>query len=449
MVLAACDGINSASAPLSSSPTDAPQSAIKDDTGLPESLSSLPTLYPTATVPPTRAATLTAPVPTATPEPTQVPLDTAVVALRYEIPALGLSRRLEGTMGSQVVLVDETTGITNTLTNQAGVMIELQQAFSNLSLPPVPDDCQRCVRVEFALPLLNQAGAGHLTDPVLLASLENYMALALGPHFPPGTAIGLRRSASPYDVAQTVALTEDGLAHRWLATQAEVPEPVPAQETLATIRESLVGVSLPRRGYVADCPGVSIETLMVSGQDETVVLPVVCPDLVLPSGLVPAYLALDALLATVNADSAVGRPVHALGLQDVLYYRRADGASLALAASGRMILVGLTAEPVLQTMTTTTPVSLTLTLSATGALIPGADALITTGDPLLPGDEPVFDTANVLGLRLADGVYSIGWEGAAPAALVEPLALLDERLDALLAPTESPAPPVVGATPTP
>src|SRR5690606_7332989 len=110
-------------------------------------------------------------------------------------------------------------------TNQAAVLLEIQGALLNRQLAELPDDCDRCVHFSYELPLVPQQGAGWLEDPVFLASVENFMAVNLGPHFPPDTVLGLRRRASAYNVAQTLALTADGTLWRWLATASAVEPP--------------------------------------------------------------------------------------------------------------------------------------------------------------------------------------------------------------------------------
>ncbi|MBK7894724.1 MAG: hypothetical protein IPJ90_07540 [Anaerolineaceae bacterium] len=162
-----------------------------------------------------------APLPTQATK-TPIPFGANVVELRLTIPSLGLDRRLQGSVNSQIVLVDERTGFAVQRDNQASVLLDLQQVLPELVTTAVPEGCDSCVRITYSLPFSGVEGEGWLRDPVLLASLENYFTITLGPHFPAAAMIGLRRSASPYAPAHTIAVMEDGRLYRWMANQAEV-----------------------------------------------------------------------------------------------------------------------------------------------------------------------------------------------------------------------------------
>lgn len=218
----------------------------------------LPTLYPSPTSA-RESPTATPAMPaTRAPEAT-ADLQQTVVSLHYQIPAIGLDRRLEGNVAGTVTVVDEAAGLAATLAHQGGVLFELQSALPELELAPLPAGCEGCVAFSYSLPLSGEEDSGWLQDAVMLASVENYLALTLGPHWPEGTIAGLRRSASPYHVAQTAAVTADGELYRWRATAPDVSAaessalpPLPDQpESLAP-------------EYAVTCPGAPLETLYVN-----------------------------------------------------------------------------------------------------------------------------------------------------------------------------------------
>jgi len=155
--------------------------------------------FPTSPV-----VTVTQPTIPTRPTDTPIPFGDTVVEVRYQIPALGLDRRLQGSISSQIVIVDETTGMALKRSNQAGVLLDLQQVLPELLLPVVPEGCDTCVYIFYELPYADLQAEGWLRDPVLLASLENYFTTSIGPHFPPNTIAGIRRSPSPYAPAHTV-----------------------------------------------------------------------------------------------------------------------------------------------------------------------------------------------------------------------------------------------------
>ncbi|HUM68821.1 MAG TPA: hypothetical protein PLK31_08250, partial [Chloroflexota bacterium] len=224
-------------------------------TPLPTPISHLP---PTFTPPnPSDRLFPTFPVVTVTQRPlaaTSTPIDfgETAVEVRYTIPALGLDRRLQGSISSQIIVVDEMTGQAIKRSNQGGVLLQLQQVLREMLLPVVPEGCEGCVFVSYNLPYSERQGEGWLRDPVILASLENYLAVSLGPHFPPGTVAGLRRSASPFAPAHTIALTADGLLYIWLATESEVSPPIAADPALLAALDVLPLASLNNE-YVAAC----------------------------------------------------------------------------------------------------------------------------------------------------------------------------------------------------
>ncbi len=89
-------------------------------------------LPPTFTPRPADMAPSPTPGPTrppATPRPTNtpIPFDETAVELRYQIPSLGLDRRLQGNINSQIIYVDEATSLAFQRNNQASILLELQQ----------------------------------------------------------------------------------------------------------------------------------------------------------------------------------------------------------------------------------------------------------------------------------------------------------------------------------
>ncbi|MBE2225505.1 MAG: hypothetical protein IAF02_28475, partial [Anaerolineae bacterium] len=269
----------------------------------PEAVMSTP--RPPMTLAPTYTPAATqGPLPTLTPPParetavpeTPIPFDETVIELRYQIPLLGLDRRLQGNVANQLILVDETSGRSIQRNNEGGVMFELREALSGIELAAMPDGCPGCVYVEYELADAGLSGSGWLQDPVLLASIENFMSATLGPHFPEGTVMGLRRSASPYAPSHTIAVAEDGRLWMWLATEAEV-NPAISSEITPLLLAELAQLPLADLNdqYLADCRGVPIETLHLTVAGETWNGRIVCPELTLPTPLQPLYLQLNNL----------------------------------------------------------------------------------------------------------------------------------------------------------
>lgn len=384
----------------------------------------LPTLYPTFTPPATLPPTPTSvDIPTE-PQPTQIPLDTVVVTMRYAIPRLGLSRRLQGNAGTEITITDETTDFTTQRANQGTVLLEIQRALTNLILSELPEGCAGCVELEYSLPLLGQSGRGWLQDPILLSSIENYMASALGPHYPPQTLVGLRRSASVYTVAETVALTADGQLWRWLATEAEVAEAEEVTGTLPALLADVQNLTLPDR-YLTTCPNVPIETLFLADENGGQYIAIICPELALPTNLIPFYRELDQALDEINRLTTLEHPELALPLNAILFYQRVDGRQLTLFADGQLQLQGASGEPQTDSLAPSEATNLLEALLAT-------NLLTEDGSILLPAqDSPSFTFANVLAIRTELGVSGLGWDNQAPEMLQLLLESLDERLDVL------------------
>lgn len=378
---------------------------------------ALPTLYPTPTRPsqqPTATPTL---APTAPPEST-ADLQQQLVELRYTIPALGLDRRLEGNVAGTVTLVDETAGVAATLQNQGGVLFELQTTLPELELNPLPDNCAGCVRLTYSLPLSGEEGDGWLQDAVMLASVENYFAITLGPHWPAGAVVGLRRSASPYQVAHTIAYTAGGELFRWRATDPEVagpeeaePPPLPADDV------ALAG------DYRVACPGAPLETLYLTpgGEGEAVTTTISCPAFSLPPALLPLYAALDEQIAPLFAGDELAPPPSDIPLQTMVVYELpGDGRVLLLLDDTALFEVpGSEDEPDTLSLEAGTVLSVTATLAESGALTPGLAAYTAA------------EAGAILLVRTESGMAEAAWDEEPPEALlpgVEALNAIWEQL---------------------
>lgn len=416
----------------------------------------VPTLVPTFTpLPGAAAGPTTAPLPTPTLRPdlptgTSISFDETVVTLHYTIPRLGLDRRLEGNVSSHIVVVDEAQSppFAVQLNNRASVLLDLQQVLPGMELAPPPEGCEGCVRLRYELPLEDEAGEGWLQDTVLLASVENFMAVAVGPHFPPDTIVGLRRSASAYAPAHTVALTADGRLWTWLAIEAEVGEPLPPEAVDAALPTLLAELPIAdlSSAYVANCPTVARETLWLNppAAAEGRQIDIVCPEYTLPTTLLPLYLALDAAVAPKLAElEGPPRPPSRLPLTALLDYRREDNTRLTLHYDGQSVAIDSQGTVYTSTLGVSQVVSLTTNLLNSGEIRPG----LTTfqRDETEPVTTTVVATAtpaasSVLLVRGLYGVFDGEWTGVRSVpALNELNALLDSLIGAGTAPAETPS----------
>lgn len=422
-------------------------------TPLPTPVSQLP---PTFTPPsPSDRLFPTFPAVTVTQRPlaaTSTPIDfgETAVELRYAIPALGLDRRLQGSISSQIIVVDESTGQAIKRSNQGGVLLQLQQVLRELLLPVVPADCEECVFVSYALPYSERQGEGWLRDPVILASIENYMAISLGPHFPPGTVAGLRRSASPFAPAHTIALTADGLLYIWLATESEVGPPIAADPALLTAVDAL---SLASAGneYVAACLGSPLETLFVQQGEQSRTINLACPEYALPAPLLPLYAGLDAALAEKLAgrEEVLPRPPTDFPLTAVLDYHRVDGARLTLHLDGTAVAQNSSGDIFTSTITTTQLLTLTNDLIASGAVRTGLNTFQDDPTSIITNTDGLTVTVTAtpkpprthLLVRGPGGVYDGEWFNTANVAQLTALnTLLDELLNLAALPEEAETP---------
>ncbi len=392
----------------------------------------LPTLLPSHTppIPPTAALADATATPAAQ---STVDFDQPVVEFRYRIAALGLDRRLEGNVSGQITVVDEARGVAGIRHNQGGVLIELQEVLPTLQLEPLPDGCEHCVAFSYSMPLAEAEGEGWLQDPVLLASVENYTTALLGPHFPAGTVLGLRRSATAYDVAHTLALVGDGSLFRWLATAAEVAPAEPAAQAAPGLAELLAETDpgALAEQYVVSCMSAPVETLFLqpgaapdSGgllAEEGSAVRIVCPAFSLPLSLLPLYSQLDALLAETLEGSGLPRPPTGVRLQSLVDYRREDGAHLEISFDGQTRLTHSEGEVVTATLGVDELLSMSSLLLESGALKPGLEAFVA-------GESP-----NLLLVRGEQGLLEAAWlPGQLPAAVQEAVARLDELIEGLL-----------------
>ena len=419
-----------------------------------------PIIPPTYTPPPPGSQFNTIPVVTVTQAPlpttetsTPIPFGANVVELRLTIPGLGYDRRLQGSVSSQIILVDESNGFSVQRDNQASVLLDLQQILSELVLEAVPEGCENCAGFTYNLPFSGVQGAGWLRDAVLLASLENYFAITLGPYFPAGAIVGLRRSASAYAPAHTLAVMPDGRLYRWLASEGETAPIDTASPALLAAFEQLNTQTLMQQ-YVAPCLGSPLESLLLAGREDERLIALVCPEFTLPANLQPLYVALDATLATLLAESesTLPRPPAAFPLDAVLDYQRVDGARLTIFVDDTAVASIGSNQPITTTLGSSQVISLTTSLLASGNLRTG----LTT---FLAEDEGPEATAtpnaprSLLLVRGPGGVYDAQWFNTADVpVLVELNILLDQLLaetPALESTTEATVAPTDLASPSP
>jgi hypothetical protein len=403
------------------------------------------------------------PAPTRAQEATEEPEATInfsdpVIYLEYKIPALGLDRRLEGNVSSQITVIDQAREVTVQRSNQGNVLLELQQTLPQISLSPLPEGCDACVYFQYEFPLSQESGEGWLQDPVINASLENYMSIMVGPHFPPDTVVGLRRSASPYYPAHTAAVTADGRVYTWLATEAEVAKPITTSFPInATLAELPLDQLADR--YIVDCEVEPAEMLRIAITAEPLDVIIRCPAYSLSTTLLPLYLQLDEILAAKLATYTDGppRPTPDFPLDAILDYKRLDDNRLTLFENGRITVQNSSQIIYTGTVTTTNMISLTADLLASGQLRPGLTTFL--GDGNIAAGTPETTSApespvSLLLVRSNNGVYDGEFENIDIPFLADLNTLLDSFLG-ISEPTatgtaEVPAEPEENqATPTP
>jgi len=387
----------------------------------------LPTLYPTRTPIPTSLPTETvAPLPTEVPN-TPIAFDQTVVELGYSIPSIGLDRSLRANVSSVLALTNETTGEEAILRDQIGVIYELQQSLPELSLNALPEECPGCVQLSYNLPLADLQDQGWLTDTQMLASLENFTAVHLQPHFPEGTVLGLRRSATPYRAAHTLALTSGGELWHWMATDGEVPEAADGADFSEAATSQVADLDFEDMvdGFSAPCPsGAGLETLYINFDAEGKQIKFVCPELSLPGNLLPLYMTVssevDELMGDRFKDEREKEPKRTVPLNTLVHFRSRDESKMSLLDNGFVHLADSDGIVYTQTLTVTNIISLTAVLVEDGNLNKGASAF----------DE--FPSDNLLFVRGLENVYSAGWiDGESPLKR-ESLILVETLLEELL-----------------
>ncbi len=389
----------------------------------------IPTLYPTPTQPPTNT-----PRPTITPQPTvptptSLPFDTQLLSIQFAIPSLGLDWQLAANVGGQITLRDGLTGMETSQTNQGNVLTEMQTLLRQLELAEMPAECDRCVYFAYQMPLDDLAGEGWLQDVQTLASFENYFAGILAPHFPPNTVLGLRKGASGYDVAQTIAIDADGLMWRWLATADQAAEPVAAG---LDVEAAIADLAVVGQGtsYLAPCINRGFDTLLIQIEGEATSFGLRCSEMSLPTTLLPIYQQLDTLLMGLESAARLPLPAYPLPFDALLFYKRGDGHGLTLFNDDRYLLTSPSAGALTRTLTATTSISLTLPFQNNPSLSGDGAALL----PALPSSEnpepEQFQTANLIGVRDDSGVRAIGWIETPPPGVGLLLVDLDGLINA-------------------
>ena len=366
---------------------------------------------------------------------TPIPFGETAVELHYRIPAIGLDRRMQGNISSQIIIADELTGDIIKRDNQSGVLIELQQTLPNLVLEPLPENCLECVYISYDLPFADLSGEGWFKDPAILASIDNYLTLSLGPHFPPNTVMGLRRNASPYAPAHTIAILEDGSQYSWLATDYELDAP----STVApSILETLNLLDLEQLGtqYEVTCPGAAAEMLFLYNGETSRWILINCPEYALPTSLLPIYKAIDGALAEklLASDAVEARPPALFPLDALLQYNRVDGAQLTIFDDSTAIAVSPANETITTTLSSTAVLSLTTSLIDSNQLKLGLTSFSAeTSDSGNEGETPTpRPPRSILLVRGPDGVYDGFWDETANVPL---LATLNELLTELFGET--------------
>lgn len=370
----------------------------------------MPTFTPASTgggLPTQTAVFNNAPIITSVPTAVPTTSNETIVRLRYALPAINLGRTLEGTADGQISIYDEASGRTATSGQLGSILAELIPALSAATLEPL-DDCPTCLFLAYELPLTGETRQGWLRDPRLAASLENYISIALGPHFPPETIIGLRRSASAYAPAHSLALTANGRLFQWSATDDQLIEAEDGDFAAAELQSTLNRLPLARLqdGYVVDCALSPNELLYLRVGETSRAVQIVCPEFSLPDMLLPLYLQLDSLMAAKLGDASTPPPA-AFPLSALLDYQRGeDGARLTLLMDGSAIIATtrLTdTAPITGTISATQLRDLQLDLLATNVL--------TTGLKTFQIDPAVETPANSsrLLVRGEEGVYDAMW----------------------------------------
>lgn len=410
-----------------------------------------PVIPPTFTPAPPDSQFNTIPVVTVTQAPlpatsTPIPFGSNVVELRLTIPSLGYDRRLQGGVNSQIILVDESNGFSVQRNNQASVLLDLQQVLPELVLEAVPEGCDSCVRISYGLPFSGVEGQGWLRDAVLLASLENYFTTTLGPHFPAGALIGLRRSASPYAPAHSIAVLPDGRLFRWLANEGQAAPVSSASPALLAAYEQLDSQALAQQ-YAAPCPGSPLESLLLASRQDERLISLFCPEFSVSAELQPLYVALDVALSELlaSSESVLPQPPVAFPLAAVLDYQRVDGAQLTIFMDDTAVAASSSSsQPITTTLSSSQVISLTTDLLASGSLRLGLTTFLAPEDSSAVTATPNAPRS-VLLVRGPAGVYDAQWFNSFEVAVLAELdALLNQILSLDTAVPDTPTTPEAG-----
>ena len=234
----------------------------------------------------------------------------------------------------------------------------------------------------------------------MLASLENYTAAHLGPHFPPGAVFGLRQSATAEHVARTVTVTESNRLWVWRATDEQVP-PATSTGLIRDLRQVmpdshiLSDLENPRS---TGCPtGPGVENLLIVYENETLNYEFSCPQLSMASSLLPVYRQLADQASGEREDTESTSTDHLVKLESIIEYHLLDGTGFSVNSDGSAILrnsEGISKTAIL------TP---SLVISATNRLID--NEFLNEGiDNFL-----ITETENFLFLRGELKTYSYSW----------------------------------------
>lgn len=366
------------------------------------------------------------------PTPT-VDLNRPVIRFRIEVPAIALERSFEGNISGRTELIDHTADLSEVLSNQNRRLIEIQAVLRDLALDPLPEGCERCTYFSFSLPVEGIEAEGHLTDPIVLASVHHFLSQTLGPHFPPDTLIGHHRSASGYTAAHTAVLLEDGTIWRWFGSDTEMAPADEAEPDLLALYSDAADLFDPLEPvFDADCANFPIET--VRFREKWV--EVRCPELALPTLLVPSYETASALSAPQLLDERnLIIPSTVLPLNSVIFFERSDGANLTLYEDGLVVTLSAAGE----TVTTTIPareIEPLIEPMVSSEIIPrGVTVSIasTEQNGELSVDEEAEYEELIL-IRGSLGVYEFAWTDRVGQTLVPGIAVLDLLLEEKVGP---------------
>jgi hypothetical protein len=310
--------------------------------------------------------------------------------------------------------------------------------------------------LQYNLPLVEASGEGWLRDPAVLASIENYTTVLVGPHFPPETVAGLRRSASPYYPGHSVAVLADGRVRTWLATEDQVSETISTTLPVADILANLPVEQLTDN-YSVECLVEPAETLRIVTNGEPFDIAIRCPSYTLPTTLLPLYTALDAITAAkLAAYDGPPRPPAGFPLDAVVDYHRLDDQRLTVFADGRLTIQNSNQIIYTGTLTSTSPVSLTNNLIASGQVQLGLATFMSDPSGAAEGTPVATETAasptSLLLVRGSQGVYDGKFTVVDVPALAELNALIDafaETVEPVLTPTPEASAPAEPTTPQP